>query len=98
MTATPRHPETSWPLILALAVFLALLCGSLNVLQTEILFPPAQVGILYGEQFTRWLTWAAMAPLVAAIVRRWPLERATLARRLPLHIGFAILLAALHSL
>src|SRR5438128_9297909 len=98
MTATPRHPEIPWPLILALAVFLALLFGSLNWLQTAILFPPAKVGILYGEAFTRWLSTAALTPLVAGVVRRWPLERATLARRLPIHVGFAILFAVLHSL
>src|SRR5262249_3139254 len=67
----------------------------LNWLQTAILFPPAKVGILYGESFTRWLSWAALAPLVAAVVARWPLERAALARRLPPHVGFAILFAAL---
>src|SRR5262245_64968515 len=98
MTANPPRLATSWPLLLALAVFLALLFGSLNWLQTAILFPPAKVGILYGESFTRWLSWAALAPLVAAVVARWPLERAALARRLPPHVGFAILFAALHSL
>jgi len=98
MTATPRHPEIPWLLILALAVFMALLFGSLAWLQAVILFPPAQVGLLYGQAFTRWLTWAALTPLVGAIVRRWPLERAMMARRLPLHVGFALLFTAFHSL
>jgi sensor histidine kinase YesM len=98
MTSNPRRSDSFWLLMLALATFLALLFGSLNWLQTAILFPPARPGMMYGEAFTRWLSWAALAPLVAVLVRRWPLERATLARRLPLHVGAAILFAAVHSL
>lgn len=48
-------------------------------------------------QFVTWLAWAAFAPGIFWLRRRWPLERGALARSVPVHLAAIALLCAAHS-
>ena len=49
------------------------------------------------SQLTIWLVWAALAPAALWLRRRWPLERGTLKRAIPVHLLAVILLCVAHS-
>lgn len=48
-------------------------------------------------QFATWLAWAAFAPGIFWLRRRWPLERGALARSVPVHLTAIAVLCAAHS-
>jgi hypothetical protein len=52
---------------------------------------------LFLMQFASWMAWAAFAPGVYWLRRRWPLERGALARSVPVHLAAIALLCAAHS-
>jgi two-component system LytT family sensor kinase len=52
---------------------------------------------LFLMQFASWLAWAAFAPAVFWLRRRWPLERGVWKRSLPVHVAAVALLCAAHS-
>jgi two-component system LytT family sensor kinase len=45
-----------------------------------------------------WYFWPLMTPLILRLGRRFPLERGTLKRNLPVHLAASTILAAVHSL
>ena len=45
------------------------------------------------HEFVYWLTWAAYTPLVLWAGRRWPLGGSSLARVIPRHLGFMLIIA-----
>lgn len=46
---------------------------------------------------TEWYLWAAIAPFVFWLARRYPIDRASLARHLPIHVGGFLLVHTLHE-
>ena len=48
-------------------------------------------------QLAIWLAWVVLAPAALWLRRRWPLERGSLKRALPVHLVAVILLCAVHS-
>jgi len=59
---------------------------------------PLQLWRALALQLPSWWYWAAATPLILALGRRMPLERARLSRTLPGHVGAALLLGVLHTL
>ena len=84
-------------LIPALGLGFALLFSAQTWDRAEVLhlpFDPKNVAI---EALTRWLLYAALAPVVGALVARRPIERGQGTRRWLLYIACAVLFAVLHS-
>jgi len=48
-------------------------------------------------QLPLWWYWVLATPVIAWLLRRWPLERGRLSRSIPAHLGFAVVSALLHS-
>ncbi|MFY9554352.1 MAG: histidine kinase [Blastocatellia bacterium] len=48
-------------------------------------------------QLAVWLAWVVLAPAALWLRRRWPLDRGSLKRALPVHVVAVILLCAVHS-
>jgi two-component system LytT family sensor kinase len=62
--------------------------------------PPGTLSIAWRtflSQLAVWLAWVVLAPVALWLRRRWPLERGTLKRALPVHLVAVILLCAAHS-
>ena len=47
---------------------------------------------------TEWYLWAALAPLIFWLARRFPINRASLSRNLPVHLAGFLVIHALHEL
>jgi len=54
-------------------------------------------GRMFLWQLAIWLAWVVLAPVALRLRHRWPLERGTLKRALPVHLVAIILLCAVHS-
>jgi signal transduction histidine kinase len=48
-------------------------------------------------QLTIWLAWIPLVPVALWLKRRWPVERGTLIRSLPVHLFAVVVLCAMHS-
>jgi len=64
--------------------------------------PPPPGGLSMGartflDQLAIWLAWVALAPVALWLRRRWPLERGSLLRSLPVHLVAVIVFCVLHS-
>jgi signal transduction histidine kinase len=62
--------------------------------------PPGVLGMAWRTflwQLAIWLAWVALAPVALWLRRRWPIERGTLKRALPVHSAAVVLLCAVHS-
>ena len=90
--------RSSWLVVPALGLGFGLFFSSWNTLRNVVLWPPADASGIWMESFSRWVVYTAMAPFVGMLVRRWPLYRGDLARRLPLHLAAAVVFAVVHSL
>ncbi len=79
----------------------ALLVGLLSALATVPTLRAEQRMDGFGRtlvvQLAFWGLWGLAAPLVVAAVRRWPLERARLARTLPVHVAVGVALALVQA-
>lgn len=59
--------------------------------------PPEMVGRLFAVQLAGWLAWAALAPVVLWLRRRFPLERQHWLGSLPVHVLACVLLGGAHT-
>jgi hypothetical protein len=57
---------------------------------------PASAARIYAWSVVSWGSWALLTPPVLWLGRRFPLERATWPRTLPIHFGACVLIAAAH--
>jgi two-component system, LytTR family, sensor kinase len=73
--------------------------GLINIQLRRLGLPPSgYVWRTFLYQLSIWLLWVALAPAALWLRRRWPLERGTLKRALPIHLMAVIILCAAHSL
>ena len=100
-----RKRGTVWSSFVLLWLALGLFSAGSNLVQLPAIRrtgpPPAgslsMASRTFWFQLAVWLAWVVLAPLPAWCRRRWPLERGTLKRTLPLHLLAVILLCAAHS-
>jgi len=106
MRTKMRSNSLSWFVLAAVGLFFAVFVATLNQVRISLLDPPPGTSPhlslvapleIYVTALVRWLTYAALAPLVGALVRAWPLRRGALARRIPVHLGAATLFAVVHN-
>jgi two-component system LytT family sensor kinase len=86
-------------LVVGVSVFFALLFATQSYVR-DLAFGPTQtpdLGLTLFGSFSRWLLYAALAPAVAWLAARYPVQRGMLARRLPLHVLAAAAFATVHS-
>src|SRR5262245_15811288 len=57
---------------------------------------PIGWGVALGTSFLEWFLWAAFAPLILRLARRFPLERQRWSGQLAIHLAASALLASLH--
>ena len=84
-------------LIPALGLGFALLFSAQNLYRSEVLHLHVDLKNVAVESLTRWLLYAAFAPLVGALVARFPIERGHGARRWALYAASGVLFAGFHS-
>ena len=80
-------------LVVAFWTALAVLFGLSTSLTYISLGQPPIWGLALAYALAQWWLWAALTPLVAVAARRWPLERGTLARRVPVHLALSVAVA-----
>jgi signal transduction histidine kinase len=75
--------------------------AAMEATQTRVYFDMAEPHHGWADAAQRvvpfWTLWALYTPLAVWMARRLPLDRATLARRLPAHLGVAVTLAVAHA-
>jgi two-component system, LytTR family, sensor kinase len=62
--------------------------------------PPGTLSMAWRtflSQLAVWLAWVLIAPVALRLRQRWPVERGTLKRALPVHLVAVLLLCAIHS-
>lgn len=62
--------------------------------------PPGTMSIawrMFWHELAMWIGWVVLAPAALWLRRRWPLERGSLTRALPVHLAAVILLCGVHS-
>ena len=95
MGGTPRTAGV--PLLLAVCTAIGLASAAqiyfLRALENE----PIAAWIVVAVTLPTWLFWALATPAIFALGRRFPLERGSLVRALPVHLGAAAVLAVLRS-
>ena len=92
----------TWPLILAVWTVPALLAGFETYVFWRMGGHPYPFWRAMAMEGPAWLTYAAMTPVIAALARRFPIQRPRLARNLALHVlgalttgvGYAVLATA----
>lgn len=88
------HPSrTKWLLIFACWSFVALFFTSQTVVQSQIYQHPVSFWRAMSWQFSSCYVWFALTPVILWFDRRFPLDRGKLARSLPAHILFSIVIA-----
>ena len=97
-TPSPRAPPRLWPRSAEWAAVLGfwVLLGTLTLVRRA-LDPRGPAGVSPPElilTISEYALWAALTPLVFALVRRYPLERTDWARRLAVHLLIAFAAAA----
>jgi two-component system LytT family sensor kinase len=95
----PRRRVRQWTLILGIASALGLF-SSIQAYQVVRLFDdkPQPFLLLVGLNFGYWYSWALLAPLVLLLARRFPFERGTWRRSLPVHLVAVLVVTFLHVL
>lgn len=92
----PKRRPPLWALVAAAWLVPATLAALREFLQSRFNGDPAPWRALAFE-FGDWFLYALFTPVIFALARRYPLERGTLARRVPLHLlaalGFCVLWA-----
>jgi two-component system LytT family sensor kinase len=89
-STTPRRPPV-WALVSAAWVVPALFAVFTSYAQGRLAGRPPRPRSLIFEGGD-WLVYAALTPIVFWLARRYPLATGTLTRRIPLHLGAAIVL------
>ena len=93
-----RRPSPA--LVLALAV--PAIVGLMSATQSWLLMPRAErVTVPYANiaayNLATWYLWAALAPLIVALGRRFPLDGATWRRSLPVHVLSGVVIGFVHA-
>jgi signal transduction histidine kinase len=93
----PQPRARRWTVILAVATALGLF-SSFQAYNVVRLFQtkPQPFVLLLGLNFGYWYSWALLAPIVLWVARRFPFERSTWARSVPVHLVAVIVLIFLH--
>lgn len=95
-------PRGSAPRILlaalAVATVVMIVDASQLYLTLRLREQPISAARAIGFALPEWLLWAALAPAIFALARRFPLGRSTWRRHLPIHAGAAVSVALFHLL
>lgn len=96
---SPRPISFLRPLLIGAAVLTVLSAGQhWTIMQLEAERPEWRtVGHALAREAPIWFLWVLAAPLILWAVRRFPLVQGRLATRIPLHVGFALLVIAVHQ-
>jgi two-component system, LytTR family, sensor kinase len=79
------------------ATLIGLLFAAQWVLASAAVGRPVEWSYVLAWVLPEWLLWAALAPVVFAIARRFPVRRATWRRVAPVHVLAAVALAGVHA-
>ncbi|HEX9652219.1 MAG TPA: histidine kinase [bacterium] len=91
-----RNHRSLWAAIFSFWALIAILYTSQNILSRLIQGGAIDWGRTMSWSLTRWFIWAGLTPLVFALARRFPIERARLKRGLLQHLGLGSLVALLN--
>jgi hypothetical protein len=93
----PQPRPRRWTVILAVATALGLF-SSFQAYNVVRLFEskPQPFVLLLGLNFGYWYSWALLAPIVLWVARRFPFERGTWVRSVPVHLVAVLVLIFLH--
>src|SRR5689334_23153825 len=93
----PQPRPRRWTVILAVATALGLF-SSFQAYNVVRLFEskPQPFVLLLGLNFGYWYSWAVLAPIVLVVARRFPFERGSWARSVPVHLVAVLVLIFLH--
>src|SRR5215469_6450967 len=93
-----RQQLVLWSLCFGVWCLLVLAFAGQLIVAHPVSQPPMPLGQALSLSVIEWSAWALLAPLVAVLALRFPLERQTLALNLPVHVvacGVAVVLCAL---
>src|SRR4051812_7397249 len=95
----PQPTARRWTVILAVATALGLF-SSFQAYQVVRLYDnkPEPFVLLLGLNFGYWYAWALLAPVVLYFARRFPIDRGTWLRSLPVHLAAVLVVTFLHVL
>src|SRR5216684_6026424 len=95
-------PRSLWKrglLIFAFWTLIGLFFSTHSYLLTaRFLDPNVNFAYAFIDTMPEWYVWAALTPLIFRLACRFPLERATWRRALPIHVALGCFLVVLHTL
>lgn len=94
--AAPRRRLLKWSAIFGFWIFFGVLNASTTYVGLLAENFPVPFWPMFFWQLLGWGCWALFTPLVLWLGRRFPIERATLARALPVHLVACVLIFAAH--
>jgi two-component system, LytTR family, sensor kinase len=97
-TTLSRPARPNWWIVVPLVWAVPATIAMLNALVMPAMYSPRGVGhrdwIMAAVQFSRYMLWAPLTPLIVVAVRRFPFERQGLARSIAIHACLALLCIA----
>lgn len=93
----PKRRWLKWVIIVGFWTFFALLNGTQVVVSVWMEGMHIPFWRLFGTDFLGWLIWIPATPMVLALGRRFPVERETWWRVLPIHLAACVIIALAHA-
>lgn len=94
--AQHRSPLLRWAIIVGFWTFFGLLNGTQLVLGVRMESIRISFWRVFANDFFGWLFWIPATPVVLALARRFPIERGSWSRALPIHLVSCLLIASAH--
>ena len=93
---SPSRNRLKWAIIIGFWTFFGLLNGSQLYLGLKMEAEVMNVSFLkiFGTQLLGWWSWIPLTPIILLLARRFPLERGTWLRILPIHLVGCVLVSA----
>lgn len=92
-----RSPLLKWAIIVGFWTFFGVLNGTQLFLSVRMEGLHISFWRLFSSNFLGWLFWIPATPIVLALARRFPVERGTWWRVLPIHLISSLLVSLAHS-
>jgi signal transduction histidine kinase len=94
---TPRTRRLKWAIIIGFWTFFGLLNGTQLYLGVWLENFPVSFWRVFATDVLGWWIWIPATPIVLALSRRFPVERGTWWRVLPIHLASCLVISAAHS-
>ena len=93
----PDSRRHKWAIIVGFWIFFGVLNGTQVVVSVWMEGMHLPFWRLFGTDFLGWLIWIPATPIVLALGRRFPVERGTWWRVLPIHLAACVVISLAHA-